>query len=189
MLGAIQSAPIVDLAIFMALFAWFILGVMQGAIRRLLGILSMLFAFLMSANLRGPVGGYLTSQWHQFPDGYNNLIAFTLLFLVLFVGFSILIQGMYKRMELSAAHPLYDDIAGGLLGLLEGFTLLVIAVIILGSYTMPAAVSGDVSVLRQAQDLLINQSHIAAGLRDHFIPPMLHLLSGLLPGDLVTAFS
>jgi len=52
------------------------------------------------------------------------------------VGFSVLIQGFYKRTELSAGHPILDDVIGGLLGLLEGFIVLTIVVIILGSYTL-----------------------------------------------------
>jgi uncharacterized membrane protein required for colicin V production len=188
MFGAIQSAPVVDLAIFMALFGSFILGVMQGTIRRILGIVALIFAFLVAANLRGPLGGFLADNWRQFPEGYNHLLAFILIFGILWVGFSILIQVFYKRMELSGAHPIYDDIAGGLLGLLEGFTVLVIVVIILDSYTMPPSVSGDVGQLRWAQDLVMNQSHIAATLRDTLIPALLHLLSGLLPSDLVSAF-
>ena len=37
-LGGIRSAPVVDLAILAGLFAAFIAGAMQGAIRRILGI-------------------------------------------------------------------------------------------------------------------------------------------------------
>ncbi|MGD0020412.1 MAG: CvpA family protein [Candidatus Limnocylindrales bacterium] len=189
MIGAIQSAPLVDLAIFIGLFAAFILGVMQGAIRRILGIISILFAFLVSANLRGPIGDYLADHWRQFPSGYNHMLAFAILFCFLTVAFSILIQGFYKRTELSAAHPILDDIVGGLLGLLQAFILLTIAVIILGSYTMPDPFPGDIDQLRRAQDLLIHQSHVAGAIRDTVVPVVIHLLSWLLPSDLVSIFS
>jgi len=65
MTGAIQSAPLVDLAILIVLFAGVRRGCGAGAIRRILGIVSIVFAFLLSANLRDPVGGYLADQWHQ----------------------------------------------------------------------------------------------------------------------------
>jgi len=189
MIGAIQSAPLVDIAIFVALFGWFILGVAQGAIRRILGIITMVFAFLLAANLRGFVGDYLAGQWHQFPDGYGRLIAFVVLFCVMWLGFSLLIQGFYKRTDLSAAHPILDDIVGGLLGLLQGIFLLVIAVVILGSYKLPDPFPGDIEQLRQAQDLLINQSHIAGAIHDTVLPALMPLLSWILPGDLVSAFT
>ena len=185
--GAIRSAPLVDVAIFAGLVAWFILGVVQGSIRRILGIISTVFSFLLAANLRGFVGDYLADHWHQFPLGYNHLLAFVFLFCVMAVAFSVLIQGFYKRTDIYAAQPIVDDIVGGLLGLLQGFILLTIAVIILGSYTLPQALPGDVDQLRRAQDLLI-ESHIAGAIHDTFVPPIVHILSGLLPSDLVAIF-
>jgi uncharacterized membrane protein required for colicin V production len=186
--GAIRSAPFVDLAIFAGLFGSFILGVMQGSIRRILGIISIVFAFLMAANLRGPVGDYLAQNWHQFNGNYNRLLAFVILFIVLAVGFSVLIQGFYKRTDIYAAHPVVDDVVGGLLGLLQGFVILVVAVIILGSYDLPNPAPGDVSQLRWVQDLLMHQSHIAAGIHDMLVPPLIHVLAGLLPSDLVSVY-
>ncbi len=50
----IFSAPVIDAGIFLGLFFFFIIGMMQGAIRRILGIISILFAFLIAANLRDP---------------------------------------------------------------------------------------------------------------------------------------
>ena len=188
MIGAIQSAPLVDIAIFVALFGWFILGVAQGAIRRILGIITMVFAFLLAANLRGFVGDYLAGQWHQFPDGYGRLIAFVVLFCVMWLGFSLLIQGFYKRTDLSAEHPILDDLIGGMLGLIEAAILLLIAVIVLGSYDMRPPLPGDVEQLRWAHDLVIDQSHIAAGIRDVVAPVVVHGLAFLLPGDLVAMF-
>jgi len=186
--GAVRSAPVVDLALLAGLFAWFILGVMQGSIRRILGIIAIVFAFMLAANLRGFVGDYLADHWQQFPAGYNHLLAFAILFCVMAVAFSLVIQGFYNRTDIYAAHPIVDDIAGGLLGLLEGFILLMIAVIILGSYTLPERFPGEVDQLRWAHDLLINQSHIGAAIHDTFVPPIVHILSGLLPSDLVAIF-
>lgn len=187
-LGVIRSAPLVDLGVFFGLCAFFFIGVMQGAIRRILGIISILFAFLVAANLRDPVGDFLAQNWTQFDRGYNRLIAFAVIFAVGAVALSILIQGFYKRTDLSAEHPIVDDIVGGLLGLLQGFLLLLLAVVIFNSYTLPAAQSGDVSQLRQAQDLLIHQSHIAGAMKDILAGPFVHLLGALLPSDLVAIF-
>ena len=187
-LGGIRSAPVVDLAILMGLFGAFILGALQGAIRRILGIIAMVFAFLVAANLRNPAGDYLADHWHQFPPGYTRLIAFAVLFGALWIGFSILIQGFYKRTDLSAEHPILDDLIGGMLGLIEAAILLLIAVIVLGSYDMRPPLPGDVEQLRWAHDLVIDQSHIAAGIRDVVAPVVVHGLAFLLPGDLVAMF-
>jgi uncharacterized membrane protein required for colicin V production len=187
MIGGIESAPLVDLAILIVLFGAFVVGAMQGAIRRILGIVSIVFAFLVAANLRDPVGGYLADQWQQYPSGYDHLLAFGTLFGALTVGFSVLIQGFYKHTELSAAHPILDDIVGGLLGLLEAFIVLTIVVIILGSYTLPDPFPGEIDQLRSLYQLM-NQSHIAGAILDTVVPPVVHVLAGLLPSDLVSIF-
>jgi uncharacterized membrane protein required for colicin V production len=186
--GLIKGAPVSDLLIFGAFCAAFVVGAMQGAIRRLLGIASMLFAFLLSANLRDPVGNYLADNWRQFPAGYTKLLAFGLLFGVLWIGLSLLIQGFYKRTDIYAARPVVDELLGGFLGLVQGFLLLCVALVIFGSYTLPAPFPGEVIFVRQIQDVLLNQSHIAAALRDGALPVMIHSSGFLLPNDIVAMF-
>jgi hypothetical protein len=66
--------------------------------------------------------------------------------------------------------------------------VLTVAVIIFNSYTLPAPHSGDVTPVRDAQNLIIHESHIAGGVRDVVAPPFVHLLSPLLPADLVSIF-
>ncbi len=187
MIGEIQSGSLVDLAIVIVLFGAFVVGAMQGAIRRILGIISIVFAFLVSANLRDPVGGYLAAQWQQYPAGYDHLLAFGILFCALTIGFSVLIQGFYKRTELSAAHPVIDDVVGGLLGLLEAFIVLTIVVIILGSYTLPDPFPGEIDQLRSLYQVM-DQSQIASAIQANVAPPIVHVLAVLLPGDLVSLF-
>ena len=188
MVDFLKSAPIVDIVILLGFFAALIFGVMQGAIRRILGIMSIVFAFLVAANLRNPLGDYLAQNWHQFDLGYNRLLAFTITFVVGAVASSIVIQGFYKRTEINANHPIVDDVVGGLLGLLQGLLLLIMAVVIFNSSILPPPQSGDVSQLRYAQDLIVNQSHIAGAIRDVVAPPFVHILSFLLPSDLVSLF-
>lgn len=186
--GAIRSAPVVDLVILGGLALFFFLGVMQGAIRRLIGIGSMLVAFLVAGNLRGPFGNFLADNWTQFNRDYNKLLAFVIVFVVVAVIASIVTQGFYKRTDISAEHPILDDIIGGLLGLLQGALLLLYVVIIMNSYILPAAGSGDLSYLRDAQDMIVNQSHIAIWLNDHVAPVFVHIVAILLPTELTSHY-
>lgn len=186
--GAIKDAPVVDLAILVGLGIFFFLGVMQGAIRRLIGLGSMTVAFLIAANMRGPAGDFLGDNWTQFDRSYDKLLAFIIVFVIVAVVASIVTQGFYKRTDISGEHPIVDDIFGGLLGLLQGVMLLLFVVIILNSYILPPARSGDLTYLRQAQDLIANQSHVSFWMKDHIAPGFLHLLSFLLPGDLVSLY-
>jgi uncharacterized membrane protein required for colicin V production len=185
---AIRSAPVVDLAILVGLGVFFFLGVLQGAIRRLIGLGSMLVAFLVAGNLRDPLGNFFGDNWTQFDRDYNKLLAFIIVFVVVAVVASIVTQGFYKRTDIYARHPIVDDIIGGLLGLLQGTMLLIFVIVILNSYILPPARSGDVTYLRNVQDLIVNQSHISIWLDDHIVPGFMHFMSFLLPGDLVTLF-
>jgi uncharacterized membrane protein required for colicin V production len=188
MVAAIQSAPLADLAIVAALFGFFILGVLQGTIRMILALIATAFSFLLSANLRGPLGDYLAGNWHQFPAGYDRMLAFLILFVTMAIVSLVVIQGFYKRTELFAQNPIVDDVAGGVLGLVEGLVLLTVLVAILGSYVLPGPFKGELDYLRSIHDTLLYQSNIGTGFREVVDPLVLHLLSGLLPGDLVAAF-
>ena len=77
-IGAIKSAPVVDLALLIGFGVFFIMGVAQGAIRRLIGIGAMLFAFVVAGNMRDPAGDFLAGNWYQFDRGYNRLLAFVI---------------------------------------------------------------------------------------------------------------
>jgi len=180
-------APVVDLIIFLGLFFFVILGVMQGSIRRILGIIAILFAFLVAASLRDRAGNILADNWTQYSSGYDHLFAFAAIFVVGAVALSILIQGFYKRTEIYARQPIVDDIIGGALGLLQGALLLIVVVIVLNSYTLTSGEPGDVNLLHQVQDL-IHKSAIAGGVRDVLAPPFVHVLAFFLPSDLVALF-
>jgi uncharacterized membrane protein required for colicin V production len=188
MLDSLKSAPLVDIVILIGFGGCFVLGFAQGAIRRILGILSIVFAFLVAANLRDPLGNYLAENWRQFDADYNHLLAFSIVFVVGAVVSSIVIQGFYKRTELNANHPILDDVVGGLLGLVQGLILLIFVVIILNSSVMSPARSGDVAQFRYVHDLIVDQSHIADAIRTVVAPPLMHVLSFLMPTDLVSMF-
>lgn len=186
--GAIRSAPVVDLALLVGLGVFFFLGVVQGAIRRLIGIGSIMVAFLLAANMRDTVGDFLAQNWRQFNVDYNRLLAFVIIFVVGAVAFTIVTQGFYKRTDISADHPIIDDILGGILGLVQGLLLLTLVVIILNSYVLPPERNGDVSLLRQAQSMVLDQSHIADAIKHSVAPAFVHILAVLLPSDLVSTF-
>ena len=187
-IGAIRAAPVIDLALLLGLCLFLFLGVVQGAIRRLLGIASMVVAFILAASLRDPLGDYLSHNWTQFDLGYNKLLAFGIVFVAASVVASIAMQALYKRTDLSTDHPVVEDVIGGLLGLLQGLVLLTIGVIILGSYALPEPRPGDLTQVRDVQRMLVQESHIGGTLRDRVAPPVVHILGPLLPSDVVSKF-
>ena len=70
----------VDLLIVLYFIGFFVLGFAQGTIRRLLGIGSILFSFLLAANLAGPLSEFLGANWTQFSPEYSYMVGFGTVF-------------------------------------------------------------------------------------------------------------
>ena len=132
--GFLNGVGTIDLVLVLYFAAFFVLGFAQGTIRRLLGIASIIFSFLLSANLAVPISNFLAANWHQFPKEYSYMIAFGTLFLVGVIGFALIIQNVYQPQPLFASAPWLDEILGGILGVIEAALLFGIALIILDSY-------------------------------------------------------
>jgi membrane protein required for colicin V production len=130
----IQSLNLVDLVIVVGLVAMFILGFIQGSIRRLLGLASILFSFLVASALYRPVGDFLGSNWTQFPPQYGAMIGYGAMFLLASIAFSLVIQGFYKRQDVFAKAPVLDEVIGGLLGVVEGLVLIGVLIVVLDSF-------------------------------------------------------
>ncbi len=96
---------------FFAFFAMFILGFMQGIIRRLLGIASILLSLLIASQLRGPFGDFLSENWTQYTPEYDHMLAFGAVFLAGTVGSTIALQLFFKPIPLFAKYPMVDEIA------------------------------------------------------------------------------
>jgi len=123
-----------DLLIFLLAFAAFLLGFMQGTIRRLLGILSMVFAFLLAANLKEPLGDFLGREWEQFPPQYGEMVGFLAVFAAAVIAATLVIQGTYQKTSLFEKYEFLDEIIGGALGIFQLFMVLTFLTIILDSY-------------------------------------------------------
>ncbi len=130
---AIRSLNIFDLLVFLFLFAMFILGFMQGTIRRLLGIASILFSFLVATQAREPLGRFLAENWPYHP-AYSTMIGYAAVFVAGTLAFTIVLQAYYKSQQLFPNHPSVDEVLGGILGVVQGMILIGAAVIILDPF-------------------------------------------------------
>lgn len=180
-----------DVVAFLFLVGWFIVGYFQGLTRRVFGIIAMVFALLVAAQLREPLGSYLAREWQTAPDEYGFMIAFGALFLGLWIALSIGIQLFYRPAPLLPRYPVLDEILGGVLGVVEGGILLVVLLLITDPYflsaTGKAAAPGEFGLLRSLHDL-VNDSLTASFLRHQVIANLLAVLGGLFPHDVVETF-
>jgi uncharacterized membrane protein required for colicin V production len=189
----VERITVFDLVILLALLAMFVVGYAQGVVRRLLGIVAILFSLFLAAQLRQPVGQYLTNQWGTIAQSYSYMVAFGAVFVAAAVTISLGIQLTYRPAPLFDKYPVLDEILGGLLGVLEGIIILIAILLILDPhYTLPEVKetvgAGEFTFLRTVHELL-DTSVTAEILRNSVIPVILGVLGFLFPQDVRDAFA
>jgi uncharacterized membrane protein required for colicin V production len=133
----------VDLLLVLYFMGFFVLGFAQGAIRRVIGIASILFSFLFAATLSEPLGNFLGSNWAQFSRQYSYMIGFGTVFVAAALAFALVVQGFYKPQPLFAKARFLDEILGGLLGIVQAGLILGAVVVILGSFFLIPGIDRD----------------------------------------------
>lgn len=178
-----------DLLVAFALFGLFVLGFIQGTIRRLLGIAAILFSFLIAANLRQPLGGFLAANWTHLEDSYAVMIGFGTVFIAASIAFTVLIQAIYKKAPLFRKYVVVDELIGGMLGVVQGLLVLGIVIVILDSHFRIPGVQArnELPLLRETYQAY-DQSVTAGALREHLIPGFLAILGPFIPEALRALF-
>jgi uncharacterized membrane protein required for colicin V production len=179
-----------DLLVLLLCAAAFIMGYIQGAIRRVIGIASIVLALVLASQLNGPVGGFLANNWAQFPASYTRMIALGGTFAVLVVAFAIVTQGYYERAAIVPDHPKVDSLLGGLLGVVEALVIIGAVVLILDSYfRLPDATefNAELPIVRSLFHA-IDVSEVARLYRENFIPAFLVLLGALFSPEVRAMF-
>jgi membrane protein required for colicin V production len=185
----IRSIQLVDLVIFLFLFAFFVLGFIQGTIRRALGLATVLFSFFLGIYAREPLGEFLEQYWTAVPPGYSAMIAFGTVFLASWIALTLIIQGFYHKTTLFERSTIVDEILGGILGVLEGVVLIGVMVVIFDSYyRTPAAADPDGLQLLRSIFLLYDPTATVAIYRDTILPAVFDLLGPLVPSELAALF-
>jgi len=179
-----------DLVVFLALLAMFIVGYAQGIMRRLLGILAILFSLGIAAQLRAPLGDYLAQQWTASRPEYSWMIAFGAIFLGAAIALSLGIQFSYRPAPIINRYPVLDEVLGGVLGVLEGLIILAAILIIIDPYfsSFPTQPGAEFAPLRGLHDFIDNAVS-AQVLRDQVIPSVFSWVGFLFPKDVIDTFT
>jgi uncharacterized membrane protein required for colicin V production len=184
----IEGVTLVDFLIFTGLFGMFVLGYIQGTIRRLLGIGAVVFAFLFAANAKVPLGEFLAGYWTQYPAGYPEMLAFVVLFAASVIALSVVIQGTYQPAPLLPRWSLVDEVLGGLLGVVQGLLLLAFVIVILDSwFRVGSASSAEIDLLRTIWTWL-DPAAIVGFVRETVIPIVMTVFGLVLPESLRTLY-
>lgn len=184
--GFITSQNLFDLLVLLVLFFAFILGFVQGTIRRLLGIASILFSFLVAAQVRDALGSFLANNWTQFPREYSYMLGFLIVFVAGSVAFSLVIQGFYKRTPLMARATIVDEVLGGILGVLQALIIIGALTIILDSFFKLPNIAPDNDELKFLRDFwnALDPSGTASVFRGTLIPAFFALVGAFIPSDI-----
>lgn len=179
----LRSLNVFDLLVVLVMFAFFIVGYIQGTIRRLLGLASILFSFLVAANLREPLGSFFAANWTQYEREYSYMIAFGVVFVLAVLGFSLTIQTFYTKVELFEKYPIIDEVLGGLLGIVQGMVILGAIIAILDSFFLLPGIpprSTELPALRELHQAL-DPSGTAILFRQSLLPALFAVFGPLLP--------
>ena len=88
----LSSINLFDIFIIIYLFGFFILGFIQGTIRRLVGIASIVFSFFLALQLNAIwLGNFLANNWTQYPKEYSIMIGYLVIFIAAVVAFTLVI--------------------------------------------------------------------------------------------------
>ena len=176
----------IDLLIVGFFGLFFVLGFAQGTIRRLIGIGSILFSFLLASNLSTTFAGFLGSNWTQFSPAYGQMIGFLTIFLASCVVFAILAQVFFKPQPLFAKYRFVDEMLGGILGLIEAGLILMCFVIILDTFFRSGGVPQDADELPYLRDIwtALNGTAIVPIFREQIIPAFMAVFAFFVPSSI-----
>jgi uncharacterized membrane protein required for colicin V production len=183
------SLNIVDVVIFIALFGMFVVGYVQGAVRRGVGVVAMTFSFFLAGQLNQFLGKFLAENWLQYPPLYSYMIGYLILFFAGIIAFAVIVQVTYRKVELFLRFPVLDEILGGLLGVTWGMLLLMYTATIMGTYFLAAPV-GDPDEMRLLRDIwdALESSSFGQLLVTQVVPVFVSWTSFLLPDYVITVF-
>ena len=182
----ISSLTLFDYVYFLILFGFFVLGFAQGTIRRLLGLAAVLFSFLFAANVRDPLGAFLAANWTQFPKEYAYMIGFLTVFLAAWIALTIVIQNFYTSQPLWEKYRFVDEVIGGILGVIEGGLLLVIAIVILDSFFKIPGIGESGNELHFLRDFwdCMDAAQVTSFFRESIVPVFFAVFGLFIPDDI-----
>jgi uncharacterized membrane protein required for colicin V production len=181
-LGDLGGVKTVDWLLIVFFLLFFVLGFAQGTIRRLIGIGSILFSFLLAANVAEPLGVFLGNNWTHLPKEYAYMVGFGTIFVAAALAFAIVVQGFYHPQPLFQKARFLDEVLGGLLGVLQAGIILLAVVVILDTFFLKniAKDPDEITFLRDLWTAL-NDSEIVHFFRATIIPAFFTLFGLFIP--------
>jgi uncharacterized membrane protein required for colicin V production len=169
----------VDLAIIVVLAGGVFAGFTQGLIRYLLNALAVVVAFILAAQLKGPVIDLL-GFWTAFTPEGRELLVFILLFIGFVVAGWFAIRALYHRTRLPIVRQL-DELGGAVMGLVFAALVISLQLVVYDSFFLGGGETGGwVAGYYDA----LNDSIIIQFFRETVIPTVGFLARPFVPDEI-----
>jgi len=187
----IEGLNLFDILVVFFVAGFFVVGYIQGTLRRALGLGIALVSLLLALNLREPLGAWLAQYWTQLPQAYVYMLALGGSFLTIYIVGSITVQTFYRKTTLFTKATVVDEILGGVLGAVQALLLVSALIIILDSYYAQSGVRTNPNELGILGDIytFYNASHVVDLFRSSLIPLFFALFGWIVPPDLAEMYS
>ena len=168
-----------DLVIILILIGGVFAGFTQGMIRYVLNCVAVIVAFVLAAQLKGPIIDLL-AFWRAFtPEGRELLV-----FIILFIGFVIagffVVRALYHRTRLPIARQL-DEIGGAIFGLIFVAMVITFHLLVYDSFFMTGNETGGwVATYYEA----LNDSVLVQFFRDTITPTAGFMARPFVPSEI-----
>lgn len=186
----IEGLNLFDLLVVFFVAGFFVVGYIQGTLRRLLGLAITLVSLLLALNLRDPLGAWLAQYWTQLPKAYVYMLAFGVSFLVIYLAGSVTVQTFYKRTPLFAKATVLDELIGGILGALQALVMVGTLILVLDSYYSLPGIPADPDEIGLLRDIynFYDTSQVAGLFRESLIPLFFALFGWIVPSELAELY-
>jgi uncharacterized membrane protein required for colicin V production len=169
----------IDLAIILVLAVGVFVGFTQGFIRYLLNCVAILVAFVLAAQLKGPIVGLL-GFWTAFSPAGRELLVFVLLFFGLVIGGWFTTRALYRRTRLPVPRQV-DEVLGAVVGLLFVALLITFHLAVYDSFFRAG---GQTTGWVGGYYDLLNSSLIVQFLRETLLPAAGFLVRPFVPNEI-----
>jgi len=182
----LERLNLFDILIAFFVAGFFVVGYIQGTLRRVLGLAIALLSLLVALNLRDPLGAWLAQYWTQLPRQYVYMLAFGGSALTIYLAGSIAAQTFYRKTTLFTKATVVDELVGGVLGALQALLLVGALILVLDSYYHLPGIPTDpdeIGILRDIYNFYA-PSQVAELFRASLIPLFFVLFGWIVPSDL-----
>ena len=163
-------------------------GWRTGFVRRLIGIVFLVAAFIASAYIRYPVGAVASAFFKDIPADYANLVGYTIAFPAILAALHLGSHFLLGEVRVNGVTKEVDQGLGAVFGGVEAILILSAAVVILDAYFGTDSSIAKTIGAGNLKDLTasLNATTTVHLLRSSTVPAVLAAVGPFLPTDVST---